>query len=138
MPLVLVLADSFLPAWAVVPVAGAAVLVLAAHVLAIQQAAMPVRRRRIRTANGLLMMLIASLLAYALGVAPVVRNPATNPEQASSFLIVWSAIMSLLTLVIAMAAMDVAFTARLALEGRRRVRDEFRRGLGHGRDEHRL
>ena len=133
----LVLADAFLPAWIVVPVAGAAILVLAAHVLAIQQTPMPGRRRRIRTANGLLMMLIASLLAYALGAAPVVRNPTTNPEQARSFLVIWSAIMSLLTLVIALAALDVAHTARLALDSRRRVRNQFREGIGRARDEQR-
>ncbi len=126
---------SLLPAWAVVPIAGSAIVVLAAHVLALQQAVMPARRRRIRTANGLLMMLVASLLAYALGVAPDVGNPTTNPEAARTFLLVWSAIMALLTVVIGLAAMDVAHTARLALLARRRLREELRdglRGTGNG------
>ena len=135
--MILVTADSLLPAWAVVPVAAAAIIVLAAHVLAMQQTPMPPRRRRIRTANGLLMMLVASMLAYALGVAPAVGNPTTNPGTAKSFLIIWSAIMSLLTLIIALAALDVAHTARLALSARKRLRDEFRaevRAPGASRD----
>ena len=128
---------SLLPAWIVVPIAAAAIVVLAAHVLALQQAVMPIRRRRIRTANGLLMMLIASLLAYALGVAPAVGNPTTNPDAARTFLFVWSAIMSLLAIVIGLAALDVAHTARLALSARRRIRDELRSGLRGARSEHR-
>jgi len=130
-------AASLLPAWLVVPIAGAAILVLAAHVLAIQQTPMPTRRRRLRTASGLLMMLVASLLAYALGVAPTVSNPTTNPDAARNFLFIWSAIMSLLAIVIGLAALDVAHTARLALLSRRRLRDEMRSGLRAARDEHR-
>lgn len=128
-------ASSLLPAWAVVPIAAASIIVLAAHVLAIQQLRMPPRRRRIRTANGLLMMLIASLLAYALGVAPTITNPTTNPESARNFLLVWSAIMSLLSIVIGLAALDVAHTARIALSARRKLRQEFRDKLGSARDE---
>lgn len=130
-------AASLLPAWAVVPIAAAAIVVLAAHVLAIQQSPMPPRRRRIRTANGLLMMLVSSLLAYALGVAPAIGNPTTNPEAARNFLVVWSAIMALLSLVIALAALDVAHTARLALTDRRRLRDEFRADVRATRSERR-
>lgn len=132
---VLLIASSLLPAWIVVPIAAAAVLVLAAHVLAIQHTPMPPRRLRIRTANGLLMMLVASLLAYALGVAPTVVNPTTNPNAARDFLIVWSSIMSLLTMVIGLAALDVAHTARLALTTRRKLREEFRAQIGSTRDE---
>jgi hypothetical protein len=127
---------SLLPAWLVVPIAGAAILVLAAHVLALQQTPMPPRRRRIRTANGLLMMLISSLLAYALGVAPTVGNPTTNPDAARTFLFVWSAIMSLLAVVIGLAALDVAHTAKLALGARSRLRKELRSELRRELDEH--
>ncbi len=130
-------AASLLPAWIVVPIAAAAIVVLAAHVLALQQTPMPTRRRRIRTANGLLMMLVASLLAYALGVAPPVGNPTTNPDVARIFLLVWSVILSLLTIVIGLAALDVAHTARLALTDRRRLREELRAGLRGTRNEHR-
>lgn len=130
-------AASLLPAWLVVPIAAAAILVLAAHVLAIQQTPMPPRRRRLRTASGLLMMLVASLLTYALGVAPTVTNPTTNPDAARTFLFVWSAIMSLLAIVIGLAALDVTHTARLALLSRRRLRDEMRSSLRAARDEHR-
>ncbi len=120
---------ALLPAWLVVPIAAAAVLVLAAHVMAIQQEPMPARRRRIRTANGLLMMLVSSLLAYALGVAPSVGNPTTNPDAARTFLLVWSAIMSLLAVVIGLAALDVAHTASLAVGVRRKLREELRTQL---------
>jgi uncharacterized membrane protein YozB (DUF420 family) len=129
-------AASLLPAWIVVPVAAAAMLVLAAHVLALQQTPMPPRRRRIRTANGLLMMLVSSLLAYALGVAPTVGNPTTNPEAARTFLLVWSMIMSLLAVIIGLAALDVAHTARLALGVRRKLRDDLREGIRKAHHEH--
>jgi len=128
---------SLLPVWIVVPIAAAAILVLAGHVMALQQTAMPSRRRRLRTASGLLMMMVASLLAYALGVAPTVGNPTTNPDAARTFLFVWSAIMSLLAIVIGLAALDVAHTARLALLARRKLREELRKDLRATHDEHR-
>lgn len=117
-----------LPAWAVLPIGGAALVVTAAHVIALQSSAMPARRRRIRTANGLLMMFVTALLSWALGVAPVVTNPAATPDAARTFLLVWSIIISLVALMVVLAALDVAFTARLALADRGRLRRELRAG----------
>jgi len=73
---------SILPAWVVLPVSGLTMLVVACHVLATHAADMPLRRRRLRVANGLLMMFVTALLAYALGVAGVVETPRAQPADA--------------------------------------------------------
>ena len=117
-----------LPAWVVLPIGCSALVVTAAHVLALQVSDAPARRKRIRTANGLLMMIITALLCFALGVAPVVSNPATSPGDTRTFLLVWSVIITLVALMIVLAAMDVAFTARLALSERGRLRRELPEG----------
>lgn len=117
-----------LPAWVVAPIGCGALILTAAHILALQNSDAPPRRKRIRTVNGLLMMLVTSLLCWALGVAPVVSNPATTPADARTFLLVWSAIIALVALMVALAGLDVAFTARLALAERRRLRRELRSG----------
>ncbi len=61
-----------LPPWVVLPLAGLTLLVTAAHVLALQTSDLPSRRRRLRTAAGVLMMLVTGLLAYALGLGAAV------------------------------------------------------------------
>lgn len=124
-----------LPAWVVLPIGCSALVVTAAHVLALQVSDAPARRKRIRTANGLLMMIITALLCWALGVAPVVSNPATTPGDTRTFLLVWSAIITLVALMVVLAAMDVAFTARLALSERGRLRRELREGAGSARTD---
>ncbi|MBX3403591.1 MAG: hypothetical protein KF699_09305 [Phycisphaeraceae bacterium] len=128
-------ANTMLPAWVVLPIGCSALVVTAAHVLALQASDAPARRKRIRTANGLLMMIITALLCWALGVAPVVSNPATTPGDTRTFLLVWSAIITLVALMVVLAAMDVAFTARLALSERGRLRRELREGTRAARTD---
>ena len=60
--------DPALPLWAVVPPAAVVMLLLAGHIMAIADAQIEPRRRRIRSANGILMMLTTALLAHALAI----------------------------------------------------------------------
>jgi len=111
-----------LPAWIVLPLAGLTLLVTAAHVLAIQNPQVPLRRRRIRTANGLIMMFVIALLAYAIGIAEVVHDPAAAPRETRMFLTVWGAIIGLLGIVVTMAGLDAVHTIRLGVTSRRELR----------------
>lgn len=126
----LLLAQSaILPAWLVLPVAAITMLVVAAHVLATHAGDMPLRRRRLRIVNGLLMLLVTALLAYALGIAGIVEEPAANPEQTRSFVAVWLAIVGLVGLIVALAAADAIATSAAIWSARREIRRQMREGL---------
>lgn len=101
-------------AWVAVPVAAALMFMIAGHVLALQRASseLPASRRRIRTANGLVMLVLAPLLAYALSNGPGTDQP--RPMAA-----LWLLILSMLVMVVGLAAMDVLNTVRLARAARR-------------------
>ena len=71
--------NPILPAWLVLPMAVVTMLVISWHVMAIQRAKMPASRKRIRTANGLLMLFLTALLAYALSIMS-----ATTPHGAAA------------------------------------------------------
>lgn len=94
-----------LSAWIVLPVVTVAMLLVAGHTLAIQRVAMPASRRRIRTANGLLMLVALPLLAYALCVI--------GPQDKRLFVLVWVSVMGLVGLVIVLALLDVVNNVRL-------------------------
>jgi hypothetical protein len=117
-----------LPAWLVLPIAGAAMLVIAAHTVAIQQTDMPASRKRIRTANGVLMLFVTAMLAYALSI---MRGGGMGdaPDQAREFVLVWMVIMGLLPLVIALAGFDAVNTLRLHTAARRVLRRQMRDNL---------
>jgi len=120
---------SILPAWVVLPVSGLTMLVVACHVLATHAADMPLRRRRLRVANGLLMMFVTALLAYALGVAGVVETPRAQPEQTREFVLVWLAIIGLLGLVVALACADAMATVVRAWGNRRVLKRQLRHAM---------
>jgi hypothetical protein len=111
-----------LPPWIGLPVAAVVLIVIAAHLLALQNSAAPPSRKRIRTANGLLMMLVTTLLAYAFSIV--------TPTQPSLFVLAWLAIIGLLTIVIGVALIDVLNTYKLHREHRRDIRREAARPIG--------
>jgi len=125
----LVLADSMVPGWIVLPLAGATMLFIALHVLAVQISPMDMLRKRLRISNGLIMMLVTAMLAYALGVADIVGNPRGEPAKARAFVLIWMAIVGLLGIVVAIAVADALGTAREALRQRRQMRHEMRERL---------
>lgn len=90
--------DPALPLWAVGPPAALVMLFLAGHIMAMAQAQIDARRRRIRSANGVLMMLTTALLAQALAVV--------SPADTRTFVLVWMMIITLLGLTILLALAD--------------------------------
>lgn len=114
----LFLGAALAPAWIIIPFAAVTLLVLAGHVLALGGADMPASRRRIRLANGLVMMFATPLTAYAFCIAA--------PEEPRVFTIVWTLVAGLLFLVVMLAGLDLLNTWRLLASERRRLRAELK------------
>ncbi|HRQ74117.1 MAG TPA: hypothetical protein PLU35_13915 [Phycisphaerales bacterium] len=100
-----------LPAWFVLPLAIATVLIVSAHLSAMQHTEMPATRRRLRQANGVVMLVATPLLAYAFGIATT-RDPRT-------FAMVWTACTGLLGMVVLLAGLDILNNVRLYASQRR-------------------
>ncbi|MBC7773486.1 MAG: hypothetical protein H7210_13395 [Pyrinomonadaceae bacterium] len=117
--------NPILPPWVVLPMAVVTMLVISWHVLAIQRATMPASRKRIRTANGLLMLLVTALLAYALSImnAAVPRGAAVDDVRL--FVLVWALIMGLLPMVIGLAMLDALNNIRLHRVTRRKLKQQL-------------
>jgi hypothetical protein len=120
---------TLLSPWLVLPLAAVTMLAIAGHVLSLYAEEMPASRRRIRAANGMLMLFVAALLAYALGVAPVATPPYATAHQTHTFLLVWMTIIGLLPIVVMLAALDVLNTVLLHVMARRRLRRQLGQDL---------
>lgn len=105
--------------WLVVPMAVMTLLLLAAHLTAIQRSGMPESRRRIRTANGLLMMLVTPLAAYAFSLV--------TPADPRTFVLSFSIVVLLLGLILSLAVLDAINNLRLGRQARRELEVELRR-----------
>lgn len=114
-------ATPLVTAWVVLPMAAITLLVLAAYASSLQSGDVPPKRRRIRTANTLLMMFTTPLLAYAFAIL--------TPASVRLFLLTWLAISGLLGIMIMLAAMDAIHSTRLHREQRRRVRESLRAAI---------
>lgn len=128
--------DTGVPAVIVVPVAALAMLVIAAHVVALQRSSVPPTRRRIRTACGVLMLFLAALLAHALTMGPAAPHPVLAPAQTRAFLFIWLVIISLVLMVVVLAAADAAYSTAAAYSTRRRLRRDLARELTRDLGEH--
>ncbi len=124
-----VLADAILPAWLVLPIGALTMIIIAGHVTAIQSVEMPLRRRRIRTVNGVLMIFTTALIAVAVSLTDSGREVLAQPEQARRFVLLWGMITSFVGLMIMLAALDSLTTLQLHAEKRRAVRAKFRESL---------
>lgn len=99
-------ARPLLPGWVVLPMGAITLVILATHVHLVRRSkTMPESRRRIRTANGVLMMCIVPLVAYAFGIA-------TRAEP-RIFTMVWMAIIGMLAMVLLLAWVDAINSWRL-------------------------
>lgn len=107
------------PIWVSGPLAMLTLVVVAAHLIAMRGAAMPESRKRIRTANGWLILITAPVLAIAFSVV--------SPQQPRQFAMVWAVAMLLIAMVLIMAFVDMANNLRLA----RRHRQQLKKDLGH-------
>ena len=120
------LAQGMLPAWLVLPICGLVLVVIAAHVLGLHMQDMPARRRRIRTACGLLMMFVTAMIADALAIQPVPQGGAGgDPQRGREFVMLWTIIVGLLALMVLLAAADAMHTLALAMKDRRTLRDQL-------------
>lgn len=87
------------PAWFTLPLGTIAMLILAAHLLAVYGSSMEPRRRRIRMATNLVMMLTVPILAYAAS--------GVSPGNQRSFVLAWMLVAALLLIVLVLAMIDV-------------------------------
>jgi hypothetical protein len=110
-------AAAIAPRWAVVLCTLLALLVIAIHILALANADMHPSRRRIRTANGFLMMLGVASLSYAIGVA--------SPAHPREFALAWTIVMALMAMIVGVACIDALNSLRLHAIERRGVRREL-------------
>lgn len=106
-----------LPSWVVLPVAVVLLLVVAAHLLLISSAPMPESRRRIRLANGWIMLLLVPIGAAAFGVV--------TPGDPRMFLIVWLLVIFMLVMLIVLATLDVFNTGRLYRREKRSIEESI-------------
>lgn len=114
------LAASIAPAWFVLPVAAVALLVTAGHWVALAKSDMPAGRKRLRTANGLVMLMTIPVLAYGFGVV--------DTSDQRRFVLTWMAASGLIIIVVALAGLDLCSTFLFARKARRELLDEFARG----------
>ena len=110
---------AILPAWGVLPIAALLMLIVAAHMEATRIATRPESRRRIRLANGWVMLVTIPLLASGFSLL--------DPEvERRAFVLVWLGVVWLLVLSLLLAVIDVANTIRIARRERRELTDRFR------------
>jgi hypothetical protein len=100
--------------WIGIPLAGVVMLLASVHVLLLQSAGVPPSRRRLRTASGLIILLLAPLLCYAMCIA--------STANARQFVLVWMGVLGLLFIVLMLAIMDMFNNVRIA-------RQEWQQGL---------
>ncbi|MCC6678472.1 MAG: hypothetical protein IT436_15160 [Phycisphaerales bacterium] len=91
------------PPWAVFPMALVTMIVIASHLSSLARADMPASRRRIRKANGWLMMFLVIALACAFGLS-------SSPRM---FVMLWMMVAGLTGLVLILAWMDAVNSLRL-------------------------
>lgn len=118
------LSEPILSAWVVMPMAAVTLLLLAGHLTAMQAVQMPRSRRRIRTINGLLMMVVTPLIAYVFCIA--------TTDEPKVFVLGWTAVVWMLAAIIFVAVLDALNTMRLARGERAALRRrivEIRREL---------
>lgn len=113
-----------LPAWIVVPPALMLVIAIGSHMLAMRESKMPERRKRLRTANGLVMLFTVPLTAYAFC--------AVSPQDPRFFVLAWAAVLGMVGIVIVLAVADILNNLLLARQSTKALRahlQEFQQSL---------
>ena len=118
---VLAQAQPIAPTWIVFPMAGFTLVVVLWHLAGVVRAPLDASRRRIRLANGAVMLVLVPLIAYAFGVA--------TTDDPRWFAMAWLGVMGLLGLMIVLAIMDSANTARIHTLERIELRKQTREAL---------
>ena len=105
--------NGLVPIWISAPLAMLTLVVIAGHLIAMRSADMPESRKRIRTANGWLMLITTPVLAIAFSLVS-----SSNPRQ---FALVWAIAILLLGMVLVMAFVDIGNNMRLARQNQQRL-----------------
>jgi len=101
-----ILIASLIPAWFCVPVAGLLFAIVALHMRATAKSDHPASRKRIRLANGILILINLPLLTAGFSLI----NPNAHPKP---WVLIWVAAMALLACNVGLAIVDVVNTLRL-------------------------
>lgn len=115
--LLLIAAGPLAPPWAVFPMALITMIIIAGHLRGVARADVPASRRRIRTANGWLMMFLAIALACATGVV--------STADKRTFVLCWMAVAGLTGMVLLLAWADAFNSLRMHRQARRELRGQF-------------
>lgn len=115
----MILASPILPPWLVLPLGLFTLVVVAAHLhLMHGDTTMPPSRKRIRTANGVVMLFATPLIAFAFGIL--------SPADVRTFTITWAAIIGLLFVILLLAGLDALNTLRLHASDRSDLHETIR------------
>ncbi len=105
--------NGLVPIWVSAPLAMITLVTVAAHLLAMRGADMPESRRRIRTANGWLILITVPVLVVAFSVV--------SRSQPRQFVLIWVVAMALVCFTILMAFVDMVNNLRIARIQRQRL-----------------
>lgn len=118
MPSTLAISGS-LPAWIVIPVTIALMLIVAGAITIAARTTTPASRRRVRLANGWVMLLTMPLAAAGFTLI----DSALQPRL---FVKVWILVIGLISISVVLAILDILNTARLARISSARLRRSMR------------
>jgi hypothetical protein len=117
--------------WLTIPLAAIGLILLAGYTLAIQRDDVPLARRKVRTALGVLNMFIIAAFTYGVSIA--------NPADQKAFAVCWMLVVGLVVVSVLLAVLDAAITVRIAVRERRadarRAADELAAAVLKARDE---
>ncbi len=113
------IAAALAPLWFVAPLAAIALASVVWHLHALREADIPESRKRIRSATGGVMLIAIPMIAWTFGAVPV--------DDPKTFVIAWTGVTGLLTLIVILACIDVVNTARIARRHNRSLARERRR-----------
>jgi len=108
-----------LPLWLVLPATVVVMLTVAAAIQAAAKHTVPASRRRIRLANGWVMLLTTPLAAAGFGLI----DSAVQPRL---FVKVWILVIGMILISVVLAVLDMLNTARLARKAHHRLRVSIR------------
>jgi hypothetical protein len=107
-----------IPQWIAIGVGSLALLVIAAHLLSLNHATdIDPRRRRIRMANAVLMMITVPFVSYGFGIA--------TPSRGRAYVLVWAVTAGLLFMIILVALIDMLHSWQLHRAHLREVRRQL-------------
>jgi peptidoglycan/LPS O-acetylase OafA/YrhL len=104
------------PAWAILPIGFLTLVVIGMHVMVQFRSPMPESRRRIRIANGLLMMFAVPLMAFGISVV----DPGQQPRL---FALAWVVAFCLVVLIALLAVLDGLNNVRIHRLEQKQARD---------------